>query len=87
MTGLFGTTPGPWKAESDGGRGAWVKGAMGEWAALACGDTDISANAHARAIAQVPAMLALVEMAANRSPQWDIIGAARAIFEELEKVG
>jgi len=50
-------TPGPWEAESGGGRGAWIKGATGEWAALACGDTDGSADANARLIAAAPDLL------------------------------
>lgn len=40
-------TPTPWSAEFSGGRGAWIKGANSEWSALACGDTDDSANHNA----------------------------------------
>lgn len=43
-------TPEPWITEPGGGRGAWIKGANGEWAALACGDTDQSASNNARRI-------------------------------------
>ena len=39
-------TPTPWTAEK-GGKGAWIKGANGEWAALSCGDTDATADANA----------------------------------------
>lgn len=50
-------TPGPWVAEPVGGKGSWVKGSTGEWAALACGDTSESAEANARLIAAAPDML------------------------------
>lgn len=57
-------TPGPWKAEPGAKRGAWVKGATGEWAALACGDTDESASANARLIAEAPNMYATLDVTA-----------------------
>lgn len=47
-------TPGPWTAEPMVGRGAWVKGATGEWAALSCGDTNERAQANASLIAAAP---------------------------------
>jgi hypothetical protein len=50
-------TPGPWTAEMGAGKGAWVKGSTGEWSALACGDTDESANANAALIAAAPDLL------------------------------
>jgi hypothetical protein len=50
-------TPGPWNAEPMTGRGAWVKGSSGEWAALSCGDTDTTAEANARLIAAAPELL------------------------------
>lgn len=50
-------TPGPWAVEEPAARGAWIKGATGEWTALACGDNDQSAAANARLIVQAPAML------------------------------
>lgn len=40
----------PWVAEPGAKRGAWIKGATGEWSALACGDTDESAAANAALI-------------------------------------
>jgi hypothetical protein len=40
----------PWSAEPNGGKGSWIKGASGEWAALSCGDTDASADANAEFI-------------------------------------
>ncbi|MGO4337836.1 hypothetical protein AB4037_23245 [Labrys sp. KB_33_2] len=43
-------TPTPWEAEPEAGRGAWIKGTSGEWAALSCGDTDESARANAALI-------------------------------------
>lgn len=49
-------TPGPWMAEPMTGRGAWVKGESGEWAALSCGNTDAIAEANARLIAAAPDM-------------------------------
>lgn len=54
-------TPGPWTAEPKAKRGAWIKGSTGEWSALACGDTDASANANARLIAAAPELLAALE--------------------------
>lgn len=50
-------TPGPWEKEPEAGRGAWIKGANDEWAALACGDTDESARANAHLIAAAPDLL------------------------------
>lgn len=40
----------PWQAEPETGRGAWIKGATGEWSALSCGDNDESGKANARRI-------------------------------------
>jgi hypothetical protein len=54
-------TPGPWMREPQGGRGSWIRGENGEWAALACGDTDESANANACLIAGAPEMLAALK--------------------------
>lgn len=54
-------TPGPWNAEPMTGRGAWVKGSSGEWAALSCGDTDATAEANARLIAAAPDLLAALK--------------------------
>lgn len=54
-------TPGPWVAEQDGGKGSWVKGVTGEWAALSCGDTDESANANAHLIAAAPVLYAALD--------------------------
>lgn len=60
---MSGHTKGPWEAEPMTGRGAWVRGASGEWAALACGDSDLTAEANARLIAASPALLeALIEL-------------------------
>jgi len=56
-------TPGPWTAEPEGGRGAWVRGSNGTWAALACGDTDAEADANAHLIAAAPDMLVALQMA------------------------
>lgn len=56
-------TPGPWVAEPGGGRGAWIMGANREWTALACGDTDESANANARLIAAAPELLEALKVA------------------------
>jgi hypothetical protein len=47
-------TPGPWEAEPQTGRGAWIKGSDGEWAALSCGDTDERGRANAHLIAAAP---------------------------------
>lgn len=41
----------PWTSEPNPARGAWIKGNSGEWAALACGDTDIRAKGNALLIA------------------------------------
>jgi hypothetical protein len=58
-------TPGPWIAEPMVGRGAWVKGSNGTWAALSCGDSDLEAEANACLIAAVPDLLdALKEIVA-----------------------
>lgn len=55
-------TPTPWTAEPGGKRGSWIKGTTGEWAALACGDTDESARANAALIVRaVNSHAALVE--------------------------
>jgi hypothetical protein len=43
-------TPTPWGAEPKGGKGSWIKGASGEWAALSCGDEDATADANAEFI-------------------------------------
>lgn len=56
-------TQGPWQAEANAGRGAWIKGSTGEWAALSCGDTDERARANARLIAAAPDLLAALEQA------------------------
>lgn len=68
-------TPKPWEAEPGAGRGAWIKGANEEWAALACGDTDESARANAKLIAAAPDLLAalrhaliIIEDRAGKSP-------------------
>lgn len=50
-------TPGPWVVEQNGGKGAWIAGSTGEWAALACGDSNATAEANARLIAAAPEML------------------------------
>lgn len=39
------------------GRGAWIKGENGNWAALSCGETDLEAEANARLIAASPDLL------------------------------
>ena len=54
-------TPGPWAPEKSGGRGSWIKGSNGEWAALACGDTDERAEANALAIAALPDLIEAAE--------------------------
>ena len=54
-------TAGPWEAEAPAARGAWIKGANGEWTALACGDNDETASANARLIASAPALLEALE--------------------------
>lgn len=59
-------TPGPWTAEPGGGRGAWVKGANGEWAALACGDSDERAAHNAAAIATLPELYEALERAERK---------------------
>lgn len=51
------STPGPWTAEKNGGKGAWIKGANGEWSAMACGTDDENADANARLIAAAPDLL------------------------------
>ena len=52
-------TPGPWRAESNVGRGAWIGNAFtNEWAALACGNSDERAQANADLIAAAPELLA-----------------------------
>lgn len=54
-------TPGPWKAEPQAGKGAWIAGPSGEWAALSCGTNDERGAANAAFIASartwVPALL------------------------------
>lgn len=47
-------TPGPWTAEPQAGRGAWIKGSTGEWVALSCGDTDERARDNAHLIVAAP---------------------------------
>ncbi len=54
-------TPGPWKIEQGGGRGAWIEGTDGEYAALAAGNTDERANANASLIAAAPELLEALE--------------------------
>ena len=62
-------TPGPWEPEKSGGRGLWIKGSNGEWAALACGDTDERAEANALAIAALPD---LIEAADKAVRNWEV---------------
>jgi len=50
-------TPGPWVAEPQIGKGAWVKGSDGQWAALSCGTDDANGAANARLIASAPDLL------------------------------
>lgn len=54
-------TPGPWTAEPMVGRGAWVKGVTGEWAALSCGDTNERAQSNASLIAAAPELYEALE--------------------------
>jgi len=51
-------TPGPWVAEPQVGKGAWVTGSDGQWAALSCGTDDANGAANARLIASAPDLLA-----------------------------
>lgn len=64
------TTPvnGPWVAEPGVGRGAWIAKARGEWVALACGDTDVSAREHAEMICAFPELLAAAKALIDRWP-------------------
>ena len=51
-------TPGPWVPEDGGGKGSWIKSEVnGEWAALACGSDDLTAEANADLIAAAPDLL------------------------------
>jgi len=69
-----GHTPTPWSAEQNGGRGSWIKGATGEWAALSCGDTDASAEANAALIVRaVNSYAALVEATRDALSGWRYI--------------
>lgn len=81
-------TPGPWVAEPGGGKGSWVKGSTGEWAALACGDTSESAEANARLIAAAPDMLKALRPFAEVDYE-ELIGAPddMPIEEALRKAG
>lgn len=64
-------TPGPWQAEPMTGRGAWIKGENGNWAALSCGETDLEAEANARLIAAAPELLAALKSMVERvGPRW-----------------
>lgn len=84
MTGPFGTTLGPWIIEDDDSEFAhdydvWISG-NGNAIVCACWNND------ARAIAQVPAMLALVQAASSRfTPHNDLVEMAREIVRQLEE--
>jgi len=68
-------TPGPWEREKGAGRGAWIKGRSGEWAALACGGNDETAEANARMIAAAPDLLDVARL------------TLRTILDEAERTG
>ena len=70
-------TPGPWVPEK-GGRGAWIKGATGEWAALSCADTDDQADANATFIATFdpPTVIALLARIEALEGGWQPIETA-----------
>jgi hypothetical protein len=55
-------TPGPWVAEPQVGKGAWVKGSDGQWAALSCGTDDANGAANARLIASAPDLLEVARL-------------------------
>lgn len=55
-------TPGPWTAENSG-KGSWIKGSNGKWAALSCGETDAEADDNAALISAAPEMLEALELA------------------------
>ncbi len=56
-------TPGPWEPEAGVARGAWIQGSNGNWAALACGETDEEARANARLIAAAPDLYEALQQA------------------------
>jgi hypothetical protein len=86
MTGLYGTTAGPWVVD---GRVIGPSGVIG--VAMTChfdsfGGVHDAPNykANGKAITQVPAMLALVDAVADWVNIEDVRDMARAIVRELE---
>lgn len=71
MTAETKHTPGPWLAEVSAAKVAWIQGSNGEWAALACGETDASAAANARLIAAAPDMLEALTALVERDARVD----------------
>lgn len=77
-------TPGPWMVEPSAAKGAWIQGSTGEWAALACGNTDATARANARLIAAAPDLLSLLRhWSALDSGAWAVDRHAREKAELL----
>lgn len=64
-------TPGPWESE-DADRGAWIRGSNGEWAALACGNTDENARANAQLIAASPTVISDSQFLLDRLAELEI---------------
>jgi hypothetical protein len=58
-------TSGPWEAEPEAGKGAWICNANGEWTALALGDTQETAIANKHLITAAPELLACCRRAAE----------------------
>lgn len=56
---------GPWTSEVPTRRGAWIKNAEGDWVALALGDTDEMACAHANMITAFPDVAEALETVLN----------------------
>lgn len=95
MTGLFGTTPGPWYADTEKGDyeveivghpswGATRFGVKGEWNVCKVEPDTPDTAANVRAIAQVPAMLELVRAVLLEAATDEQANMARAIVAKLE---
>jgi hypothetical protein len=76
----------PHEAEK-GGRGAWIKDSSGEYVALACGDTDKSADFHSdlimAALSALPEAIAEVERLTEERDRLRV--ALEAIMFPLQK--
>lgn len=84
-------TPTPWEAEPSAARGAWIKGADGEWVALSCGDTDERAVANAEFIARAvnahDALVAACEAALEASEHSHMRAILRAALSRTKENG